>query len=145
MLPSKGYTYLLTSIDCFTHWQEAVPIADISADTVAQVFVSTWISRFGVPSTIKRDRGCQFEFHLWQQFMPLLSSRRIRMIAYHPITNGIVERFHHQLEETLKARTDPINWVDMLPMILLGIYTSLKQDFKGSTAELVYGTTLRLP
>ena len=33
----------------------------------------------------------------------------------------------------------------MLPMILLGIRTNLKQDLKCSTAELVYGTTLRLP
>ena len=30
-------------------------------------------------------------------------------------------------------------------MVLLGICTSLKQDLKGSTAELVYGTTLHLP
>ena len=31
----------------------------------------------------------------------------------------------------------------MLPMVLLKIRAYLKQDLKSSTAELVYGTTLR--
>ena len=107
--------------------------------------MSTWIARFGVPSTITTDRDRQFESFLWQKFMQLLGSKRIRTTAYHPIANGLVERFHRQLKTALKASSDPTNWADMLPMVLLGICTSLKQDLKGSTAELVYGTTLRLP
>ena len=49
------------------------------------------------------------------------------------------------MKGALKASTDPTNWVDMLPLVLLGIRTSLKEDLRSSTAELVYGTTLRLP
>ena len=33
----------------------------------------------------------------------------------------------------------------MLPIVLLEIRTTSKQDLKGSTAELVYGTTVCLP
>lgn len=36
-------------------------------------------------------------------------------------------------------------WVDILPTVLLGLRTSLKEDIQATTAELVYGTTLRLP
>ena len=44
-----GFTYLLTCVDRFTHWPEAIPLPDISAPAVAQAFVTGWIACFGVP------------------------------------------------------------------------------------------------
>ena len=76
--------------------------------------------------------------------MKLLGSKRIRTTAYHPIANGLVERFHRQLKTALRAQPDVANWVDHLPMVLLGIRTTLKEDLPCTAAELVYGATLRL-
>ena len=66
-------------------------------------------------------------------------------MAYHPIRNGLVERFHRQLKAALKCSQDPTHWTKALPMVLLGIRTTLKQNLKCTTAEMVYGTTLRIP
>ena len=142
---SQGFTYLLTCVDRFTRWPEAIPIGDSTAETVAQAFVNGWISRFGVPSTITTDRGQQFESSLWTQLMKLLGTSRVRTTAYHPIANGLVERFHRQLKTALKCIPDSSTWVKALPLILLGIRTTHKQDLNCTCAELVYGTTLRLP
>ena len=143
--PSRGYNYLLTCVDRFTRWPEAIPLTSITADAVAQAFLSGWISRFGVPSTIITDRGRQFESQLWNNLMSLLGSKRARTTAYHPQTNGMVERFHRQLKAALKAQPTPDAWMDSLPLILLGIRTALKEDISSTAAEMVYGTTLRLP
>ena len=108
---------------------------------MAQAFIEGWIPRFGTPSVITTDRGAQFESSLWQQLTQTLGSKRIRTTAYHPSSNGLV----WQLKAGLKAIADPTHWVTALPMVLLGIHTSLKLDIGCCAAELVYGTTLRLP
>ena len=133
---AHGYTYLLT---CYTRWPEA------TSEVVARAFISGWISRFGVPSTIVTDCGRQFESHLWSNLMALLGTKRSRTTFYHPQANGMVERFHRQLKAALKAQPNPDAWMTTLPLILLGIRTALKQDLNSTAAEMVYGTTLRLP
>ena len=142
---SHGCTYLLTCVDRFTRWPEAIPIPDSIADTVVQAFISGWVSHFGVPSTITTDRGQQFESTLWKNLMHLLGTHRIRTTAYHPISNGLVERFHRQLKGALKCLPDTTHWTKALPIILLGIRTAIGQDCRFTSAKLVYGTTLRLP
>ena len=54
---SLGYSYLLTMIDRTTRWPEAVPLSSISTETCVRAFISSWISRFGVPATLTSDRG----------------------------------------------------------------------------------------
>ena len=70
---------------------------------------------------------------------------RTQTTAYYPATKGIVERFHCQLKASLKCYPQPDHWADFLPLELLGIKFSLKYDLGCSSAEMVYGTTLRLP
>ena len=57
----------------------------------------------------------------------------------------MVERFHRQLKAALKCHLKQSTWTEALPLVMLGIQTSLKLDLGCSSAELVYGTTLCLP
>jgi len=122
--PSKGYTYMLTCVNHFTPWLEAIPITDSTAETVAQVFVSGWVLKFDIPSVVTTDRSVQFEFSLWQKPMQLLGTKQIEAIQS---SNRLVECFHQKLKA------------------YCGVHTTLKQDMGCSSADLVYRTMLRLP
>lgn len=142
--PSRGQRYCLTCVDRWTRWPEAIPIPDQSAETVATAFFSGWISRFGCPQTIVTDQGAQFESQLVRQFSHLLGSAKSRTTAYHPAANGMVERFHRGLKAAIRCQASDC-WVDKLPMVLLGLRASFREDLEASVAEFVYGSALRLP
>nr|VZI45326.1 unnamed protein product [Spirometra erinaceieuropaei] len=143
--PSNGFTHLLTCVDRYTRWTEAIPLPNVQAETIAKVFVSRWVAMFGAPSTVTTDRGAQFESTLFQTLLNFLGCTRIRTTTYHPPADGMVERFHRQPKTALRAVEDPGNWSDNLPLALLGIRAALKSDLGCSAAALVFGTTLRLP
>ncbi|BHF80325.1 hypothetical protein SprV_0702345000 [Sparganum proliferum] len=118
---SNGCSYLLTCVDRFTRWPEAIPLPDIAAPTVVKAFLSRWVAIFGAPFTIRTDRDAQFKFNLFQSLPSFLGCTRILTTAYRPTANGMVERLHHQLKTSLRAANDPENWTDHLPLVFLGI------------------------
>ncbi|UYV76785.1 hypothetical protein LAZ67_14002014 [Cordylochernes scorpioides] len=142
---SENCTHILTAIDRYSKWPEAFPISDKTAISVAKAFFRGWISRYGVPATITTDQGREFESHLFKDLTSLIGTNRIRTTAYNPAANGLVERLHRQIKAAIMASGNTINWIDALPLVLLGIRTSYKEDLKCTAAEMVFGTTLNLP
>lgn len=139
-----GQRYCLTIIDRFTRWPEAIPMPVMTAETVAKAILHHWIARFGVPARITSDQGRQFESSIFTELTTLIGANHLRTTPYHPQSNGIIERWHRVLKAAILCN-DPAKWVHSLPSILLGLRVVVKPDINASPAELVYGTTLRIP
>lgn len=111
---------------------------------MATALVNNWIARFGVPDIITTDQGRQFESDLLRSLTTVSGIQHIRTSPYHPQSNGMLERFHRTLKAALTAHETP-QWSQRLPIVLLALRNTVKQDIGVTPAELVFGTTLRLP
>ena len=142
---SRGHTHLLTVVDRFTRWPEAIPLSSTDTASIANAFAMNWIARFGVPTDITSDRGAQFTSDVWSAVSESLGVKLHRTTAYHPQSNGLVERFHRSLKASLRARLVSPAWIEELPWVMLGLRTAPKEDLGASVAEMVYGAPLTVP
>ncbi len=100
---------------------EAIPLSETSAAACAKSLTFIWISRFGVPETITSDCGPQFTSSLWLQLCEMLNIPHKQTTAYHPESNGAVQRLHHHLKDALCARAAAATCSKELPFVLLGL------------------------
>ena len=141
----QGHTHLLTVVDQTTRWAEAIPLQSTTAQVVADYFVANWVACFGVPATLTTDQGTQFTGSTWQCMCRALGSKHVQPTAYHPQSNGMVERFHRQLKELLRARCSGADWLEHLPWVLLGLRAVPKEEVGLTAAKATYGHSLVLP
>jgi transposase InsO family protein len=147
LLPTSpdGFKYIFTVIDRSTRWLEAILVKNLEATTAVDALVEGWISRFAVPADITTDRGTQFTSQVWAKLCNRLGVKHHMTTAYHPASNGLVERAHRQLKDSLRACLAGNDWPAYLPWILLGLRAAPKEDSRVSSAELVLGSPLTLP
>ncbi len=145
--PNKNFRYLLTIIDRFTRWPEAIPLETTKTDEIINALINNWVSRFGVPNNITSDRGPQFTSQIWRGIANILGVDMNFTTPYHPQANGLVERLHRTLKSSLLAATNggSTSWLEKLPWILMGLRSSIKIDSNLSPGEIVFGQPIKLP
>ncbi len=105
-----GSTYLLTMVDRTTRWLEAVPLRSMEAAACADAFIGTWVAHYGVPAVVTTDIGRQFTSAVWAALCQRLNIDHITTTAYHPHSNGMIERTHRQLKDVLRSRLAGPQW-----------------------------------
>ncbi|XP_036346546.1 uncharacterized protein LOC118755848 [Rhagoletis pomonella] len=74
----------------------------------------------------------------------MLGSKHIHTTAYHPQSNGLIERWHRSFKAALMCHSEA-DWTELLPTVLRGLRTCYKLDIDASAADLHYGGYIRLP
>lgn len=141
---SQGKQFVVTMIDRASRWPEAIPTNIITAQSIANIFIENWVAQFGVPARISSDQGRQFNAEFLQCIMQRLGVHKIRTCAYHPQSNGRIKRWHRPFKAALMAYATE-HWVEILPLILLGLRVAINSDLGVSPAQLTYGADLKLP
>ena len=138
--------YLVTMLDGFTKWAEAIPVGDITAQTVAQVVLEHWVSRYGIPEQIHSDQGAQFTGTLFSEVMEMLDIKKTVTPPYNPRSNK-VERFHRVLGEIIRSdSTRPADsWAEKLPAALFAYRTTVSTVTGVTPFQALFGINGRVP
>ncbi|XP_068975109.1 uncharacterized protein [Bombus flavifrons] len=142
----KGNEYILTIQDLLTKYSIGIPIGGISSAEVADAFVKQFICRFGSPRAILTDQGTNFTSSLMKKVAKRFRIKQYTTTAYHPQSNGSIERSHHVLIEYLKLYIENSkNWDEWVELAMFSYNTSVHEGTKFSPHELVFGHLAREP
>ena len=142
----KGHRYILTMVDYATRYPEAVALRNIDTETVAEALVDIY-SRLGIPEQVLSDLGTQFVSDCMREVSRLLSVKQLTTTPYHPMCNGLVEKFNGTLKMMLKrlCSEQPKQWHRYINALLFA-YREVPQESTGfAPFELLYGRTVRGP
>ncbi|WVZ98503.1 hypothetical protein U9M48_043936, partial [Paspalum notatum var. saurae] len=144
----KGYDSIWVIIDRFTKSAHFIPVKTIyHAKTYAELYIARIVSLHGVPRSITSDRGSIFVSRFWEQLQAALGTELIRSLAYHPQTNGQVERVNQILEDMLRpcVMSYSTKWDECLPLAEFVYNNSYQKSLGMAPFEALYGRRCRTP
>ena len=146
--PSKGgYENVLVITDHFTRYAQAIPTRNQTAKTTAEAIFNNFILHYGIPQKIHSDQGKNFESNVIKELCNILGISKTRTTPYHPMGNGVCEKFNQTLINML-ATLDTAkkqNWKSYIAPIVHS-YNCMRQTTTGhSPFYLMFGREPRLP
>ena len=134
-----GFMYLLVIVDRFTKLTQVVPLRRITAYDVAVGFVNEWVFKYGPPQSLLSDNGSQFVAHFFQKVCQLLGINSAFTTAYHPQSNGQVERFNRTITAMLRCYVEdhPADWAKYVPSLCYAYNTSVHRSTGTTPFDLV--------
>ena len=97
-----GNKYLMTIMCAATRFPEAIPLREISAPTIVRA-LSKFFTMFGMPKEVQTDLGSNFMSGVFQQAMYQLEIKHSTSTAYHPQSQGAIERYHQTLKTMMRT------------------------------------------
>ena len=125
---------------------EVYPASDQSALTI-DLFVREVVCRHGVPAQLLSDRGKAFLSLLLREVCKILGVKKLNTTAYHPQTDGLLERFNSTLMNMLAklVERNGSDWDIQLPYVLFAYHSCIQESTQESPFLLVHSRDPRLP
>ena len=107
--------YIVSFIDLFSGYSEALACPDKSAQTIAHLIIDEIFVRYSCPLEILSDNGSENINQTVKEILAELNIHHVTTSFYHPQSNGYLERYYRTLVDiSKKLQTDVGSW-DIFP------------------------------
>ena len=146
-MASAQRKFLIVTIDYFTKWIEAKPLAKITTKQITQFFWENVVCRYGLPRILVTDNGKQFDNKDFRKYCEDNDIELRFTSVAHPQANGQAEVANRIILDGLKKRVErsKSNWVDELLPILWAYRTTCKVTTGATPFLLAYGAEAVVP
>jgi transposase InsO family protein len=93
---NQGMKYILVIMDYFSKWPEVFALEDQQAETIVKCLLEV-ITRHGAINVLLSDQGTNFESQKVKDLCSTYGIEKRRTSPYHPMCDGMVERFKRTL------------------------------------------------
>ena len=142
----KGNRYLLTIMDTTTRYPEAYSLKNISSKKYNKMAPPP-VHLLGIPQVIQWGKSSNFTSHFVQHIVEELNIKRVTSSAYHPQSQGCLERFYQTFKTMLKkyCLEHQGDWDEKTDFLLFAKRESPQDSLRLSSFELLYGRQIRGP
>jgi hypothetical protein len=114
---------------------------------ITQIFIKEVFRLHGMSKKIVPDRDTKFTSNFWKSLMAGLETKLLFSTAYHPQTDGQIERVNQILEDMLRMHVmlQPKKWEDYLPLVESAYNNDYQASLKMSPFEVLYGRPCNTP
>jgi len=104
---AQGYDLILVVVNRLTKMVYFIPTTEKTlAEGLAWLFRDNIWKLHGLPESIISDKGLQFAAELMKELNEMLGIQSKLSIAFHPQTDGQIERVNQKLEQYLRMFID---------------------------------------
>jgi hypothetical protein len=135
-------------VDRLTKSAQFIPVnTNYNIQKYAEIYIARVLYLQGVSKTIISDRGSQIVTRFWEQLHTSLETHLIHSLAYHPQTDGQIERVNQILEDMLRAcmMENRGSWDKYLPLAEFSYNNGYQERLKMAPIEVLYGRRCHTP
>ncbi len=136
-----GVQDVLVVTDHFTRYAQAYPTRNQTARTTADVLFNNFITHYGFPQRLHSDQGANFGSKIIKELCGVAGISKSRTTPYHPMGNGMTERFNRTLLNMLATLTESekLNWKTKIN-VMTHAYNVTQHESTGYTPyQLMFG------
>jgi hypothetical protein len=144
---ADGYGFIVFARDDLSGWVEARALKRNTALEVSTFLYEDVICRHGLPRKFVMDNGPENK-DITKTLLENYNVKNINISAYHPQSNGLVERGHAPVVNALAKYCNNRQfrqWNAVLPLVLWADRVTVRRSTGYSAFHLVYGRDCLLP